>query len=110
MLELKAYNQHLELLDVSSEYRKIDDAIVEIDRRIIEIFDESAEESGKSLYQYIVDDKVNTAGMKLIKAPGSTGGKITKRKRQLKNKTRRKKRVTKNLKKRKGLKKTGKKK
>ena len=110
LLELKAYNQHLELLDVSSEYRKIDDAIVEIDRRIIEIFDESAEESGKSLYQYIVDDKVNTAGMKLIKAPGRTGGKITKRKRQLKNKTRRKKRVTKNLKKRKGLKKTGKKK
>ena len=41
---------------------------------------------------------------------GSKGGKITRRKKHLKNKTRRKKRVTKNLKKRKGLKKTGKKK
>lgn len=71
------------------------------------------------LYKYITDkNEVNKAGMKFIEANttkpeppgGSKGGKITRRKKHLKNKTRRKKRVTKNLKKRKGLKKTGKKK
>lgn len=130
------YKENLKRITDASEHTTINKLreFIHVEPKIKETIKSKFASSNPKLHVYITKEggvnQVNKAGMTFIKknttAPaaaligeggggkkgskGIEGGKITKRKRHLKNKTRRKKRVTKNLKKRKGLKKTGKKK
>tara|TARA_A100001015_G_scaffold281851_1_gene345516 strand:- start:1930 stop:5427 length:3498 start_codon:yes stop_codon:yes gene_type:complete len=121
ILKDEALSKNLKLLmsiQSGTQSQKLPRGRENIVNKIQEVIQDIYEKKYPKLYEYITDNnEVNEAGMKFIEdnttEPEGTrkrGGKITKRKKHLKNKTRRKKRVTKNLKKRKGLKKTGKKK
>jgi hypothetical protein len=125
-IKVKNYKENLKRITDTSQHAEIAGLtrFIAVEQAIKTTINSKFNSSEPKLNMFITKEngvnQVNRDGMSFIEqnttAPGegggsaSKGGKITKRKKHLKNKTRRKKRVTKNLKKKKGLKKTGKKK